>query len=411
MRSKSSMARGTPASWAMASRWSTALVEPPLAATEAMAFSSASRVRIWRAVTAALEEIDDEPPGGAGDLVLLVADGGHAAAAHGGDAEELGGGSHGVGGELAAAGAGAGTGGVLQRLEGLFAHAPGFVGADGFEDVLDGDVAIFKPAGGDGAAVEHEAGDVEAGEGHDGAGNGLVAAGEGDDGVEGVAAGDELDGVGDDFAADEGGLHAFGAHGDAVGDGDGVELHGRGAGLADAFLDAGGEAAQVEVAGADLDPGVGDADERLAQVLVGEAHRFQHRPRRCAVITPDQPVRTHALFLRDKQKGLSCADSPSMLLLMFLIRGLLVLVSVGFLVLLFMGFDVVLVFNRRQRREQRLGSDGHRIGDTGEREGDDDQDHHKAPDKRPGLGQRRAGHGHGQGHDANRLAGLGDHAG
>ena len=39
------------ASWAMASRWSTALVEPPMAATTVMAFSKASRVRMSRGLT------------------------------------------------------------------------------------------------------------------------------------------------------------------------------------------------------------------------------------------------------------------------------------------------------------------------------------------------------------------------
>ena len=48
MRSKSSMVMSTPASRAMASRCSTALVEPPVAATDAMPFSSAARVMIWR---------------------------------------------------------------------------------------------------------------------------------------------------------------------------------------------------------------------------------------------------------------------------------------------------------------------------------------------------------------------------
>ena len=81
---------------------------------------------------------------------------------------------------------------------------------------LDGAVGLGEVAGGDGAAVEHEAGDVEAGERHDGGGHVLVAAGDADEAVEGVAAGDELDGVGDDFAGDERGLHALGAHGDAV---------------------------------------------------------------------------------------------------------------------------------------------------------------------------------------------------
>ena len=131
-------------------------------------------------------------------------------------------------------------------------------------------------AGGDGAAVEHEAGDVEAGEGHDGAGHVFVAAGDADEAVEGVAAGDQFDGVGDDFAGDERGFHAFGAHGDAVGDGDGVELHGGAAGFADALLDGLGDVAEMEVAGADFGPGVGDADDGLVEVFFGEADAAEH---------------------------------------------------------------------------------------------------------------------------------------
>ena len=45
---KSSSASSTRASLAMASRWSTALVEPPRAITTAMAFSKASLVMICR---------------------------------------------------------------------------------------------------------------------------------------------------------------------------------------------------------------------------------------------------------------------------------------------------------------------------------------------------------------------------
>ena len=41
----------TPASWATAKRWRTALVDPPVATATATPFSSASRVRICRAVT------------------------------------------------------------------------------------------------------------------------------------------------------------------------------------------------------------------------------------------------------------------------------------------------------------------------------------------------------------------------
>ena len=45
---KSSSSSSTRASWAMAKRWSTALVEPPRAMVTAMAFSKASLVIIWR---------------------------------------------------------------------------------------------------------------------------------------------------------------------------------------------------------------------------------------------------------------------------------------------------------------------------------------------------------------------------
>ena len=48
--SKSSRARGTSAAWAIARRCSTAFVEPPIAITTEIAFSSAFRVRIFRAV-------------------------------------------------------------------------------------------------------------------------------------------------------------------------------------------------------------------------------------------------------------------------------------------------------------------------------------------------------------------------
>jgi len=166
----------------------------------------------------------------------------------------------------------------------------GGVGSDGFEDLLDGDVDFFggtglgglavgadvEVAGSDGAAVEHEAGDVETRQGHDGGGHVFVAAGDADDAVEGVAASYEFDAVGDDFAGDERGLHAFGAHGDAVGDGDGVELHGGAAGFADALLDGFGDVAEMEVAGADLGPGVGDADDGLVEIFLGEADAAEH---------------------------------------------------------------------------------------------------------------------------------------
>ena len=108
-------------------------------------------------------------------------------------------------------------------------------------------------------------------------GHRLVAADEADEAVEEVAARDELDRVGDHLARDQRGAHAGRAHRDAVGDGDRVELDRRAAGGADAVLHVHGELALVQVARHRLDPGRRDADERLREILVGEADGLQHR--------------------------------------------------------------------------------------------------------------------------------------
>ncbi len=172
-----------------------------------MAFSMALRVTILRGREAGAGEVHDEAAGLAAGFGFVRRHGGDAGELHGRDAEELAGHGHGVGGELAAAGSGAGTGGGFEGFELVVVDLSGGVGAHAFEDLKDGDlfggaVGLRELAGSDGAAVEHEAGDVEAGEGHDGGGHVLVAAGDADEAVEGVAARDEFDGVGDDFAGD-----------------------------------------------------------------------------------------------------------------------------------------------------------------------------------------------------------------
>src|SRR5437867_1725062 len=101
--------------------------------------------------------------------------------------------------------------------------------------------------------------------------------------VEEMAADHQLDGVGDGLAADERGLHAFGAHGDPIGDADRVELDRRAAGGADPFLDLLGQLPVVPVTGRDLDPAVGDADQGALEVLVREADRLEVGPRGRAV--------------------------------------------------------------------------------------------------------------------------------
>jgi hypothetical protein len=149
---------------------------------------------------AAGEHVHDELAGPVGGLGLGRVLGGDAAVAHRRDAEHLERHGHRVRGELAAARAEAGRGDLLDLVQLVLGDAAGGVGADGLEDLLDGHVPAVVAAGPDRAAVEHHARDVEAGERHHGAGDRLVAAGEGDDGVEQVALGDELDRVGDHLA-------------------------------------------------------------------------------------------------------------------------------------------------------------------------------------------------------------------
>ena len=81
---------------------------------------------------------------------------------------------------------------------------------------------------------------------------------------------DKLDGVRDDFPRHEGGPHPFRAHGDPVGDGDGVELEGGTARGPNSLLHARAELPQVDVAGRDVTPRIGDPDEGSVQILVGQ---------------------------------------------------------------------------------------------------------------------------------------------
>ena len=213
-----------------------------------------------------------------GDFAFARIGGGNFVCAHRRNSEEGDRGGHGVGGELAAARAGAGTGFVFEFAELLDGHLAGSAGADGFEDVQNGDVAAVVVSGENRAAVERKRRDIQARESHHGAGDGLIAAADRDDGVEGVGAHEKLDGIGDHFARNQRSFHAFGAHGDAVGNGDGVELDGSAAGGADAGFDAFGELAQMKIAGSDFGPGVGDGDERAGEIVVGEARGFEHGP-------------------------------------------------------------------------------------------------------------------------------------
>src|SRR2546422_558053 len=173
---------------------------------------------------ALLQEVHHELAGLERDLLLARVHGRHVVEPHRRDPEHLEGGRHRVGRELAAAGAPSRARPAFDRAELLRVDLAGVERADRLEDVLNGEPAAFVLAVEDRAAIEHDARKIEPRHGHDHRGDRLVAAGDPDEGVHEVPAHDQLDGVGDGFAADERGLHALGTHRDAVRDGDRVEL-------------------------------------------------------------------------------------------------------------------------------------------------------------------------------------------
>ena len=122
-----------------------------------------------------------------------------------------------------------------------------------------------------GAAGDQHRGDVQAHHGHEHAGHALVAVGDEDQGVEGMGAGHDLDGVGDELARRQGEAHAFVVHGDAVAHGDGGEFQGGAAGHAHTGLDGLGQLAQVQVAGHHFTGGVDHAHQRTFHFLAGQA--------------------------------------------------------------------------------------------------------------------------------------------
>ena len=233
---KSSMSSGMPNSCAIASRWRTPLVEPPVAATEAMPFSSASRVTMLFGRTSRRTRSMTSSPERRAASSFLGSSAGMPFRPGRRQPDELERGAHRVGRVLAATGARARTRRVLDRMELVERDRAGPIGADRLVDADDVDVATLVGAGVDGPVIERQAGDVEAGERHRRAGHRLVAADEADQPVEQVAAGDQLDRVGDHLAAHERGLHTLRAHRHAVADGDRAELHRCAARCADACL-------------------------------------------------------------------------------------------------------------------------------------------------------------------------------
>ena len=215
----------------------------------------------------ALGEIDDQMAG-LDEQLLAVGVGGHdRAVARQRQAERLGQAVHRIGGEHARARAAGRTGRALERLD-LFVADLVVGGGDHRVDQIDAvrlaledDLARFhRPA------RDEHGGDVEPQRRHQHAGGDLVAIGDAHHRVGAMGVDHVFDAVGDDFAARQRIEHAVVAHGDAVVDGDGVELLGDAARRFDLAGDQLAEVLEVDVAGHELGEGIDHRDDRLAEV-------------------------------------------------------------------------------------------------------------------------------------------------
>src|SRR5437879_10340629 len=110
----------------------------------------------------------------------------HAGEAHRGDAEKFADEGPRVGRKLPAAGARSRAGRAFEFMELRIGESAAGMRADRFVNILDGDGMPLELTGSDGGAVENQAGNVEASERHDAAGNGFVAADTKDESIEEV---------------------------------------------------------------------------------------------------------------------------------------------------------------------------------------------------------------------------------
>ena len=129
-----------------------------------------------------------------------------------------------------------------------------------------------------GAAGDEHGGEVDAQCRHNHGRHNLIAAADEHQAVQLVAAGIDLDGVGDHLAAGQHAAHSHMALGKAVAEGDGVHLKGDASRLPHAVLDQLADAVEVDVPGMHLVIGIDDADKRLGQLLVDQTHAPQMGP-------------------------------------------------------------------------------------------------------------------------------------
>ena len=255
-----------PASCAIAGRCSAALVEPPVAATTAAAFSKRLARHDVARPDAAAQQVHHRLRPTPRHRRRGVHRRRRSGRARQRQADRLRDAGHGVGGELPGAGAGRRQPWHSSSCSSSSLILPALCRPTPSKTSTMVTSRPWKRPGRIEPPYMKTAGHVEAQHRHHHAGQRLVAAGEADQRVVAMAAHGELDRIGDDLARDQRGLHALMAHRDAVGDGDGGEFARRAAGCRDALLGRLGLARQRDVAGRRLVPGGDDADDRLGRV-------------------------------------------------------------------------------------------------------------------------------------------------
>jgi len=184
--------------------------------------------------------------------------------------QRLNGRGHGIGGVHATTGTRSGNGGFFNLLELDQIHVPAGMGPHGFEHGNDIGMALTRQ---NSAAVDKHTGAVESGQTDQTTGHVLVAATNGHQPIKALAAGNRLNGIGNHLARHQRILHALGAVGDAIRNGDGIEYHPFTTGAVSPFTGPLCQLADMAITGCHLAPGGSDAHLWLAKVLVGKTHR------------------------------------------------------------------------------------------------------------------------------------------
>ena len=178
---------------------------------------------------------------------------------------------HGVGGKHAGAGTTGGAGGFLDLSEALVGDGLACRRRDGRNQIRrcmrhaiddDGFAGLHRAAG------DEDGGDVETQRSVEHARGDLVAVGDTHEGVGSMRVSHVLDGIGDNLTRGQGIEHAAVAHGNAIVNGDGVELLGYATRFAHSIGHDVTDVLQMDVTRHELSIGVGNGDDRLAKIGV-----------------------------------------------------------------------------------------------------------------------------------------------